>query len=228
MMLFQGKWDHKTSNSYFYFQTQHIQNMHRDRFVGLFFCFFFKEIQFLPNHPAEQDISLKFPQILLWGIFALSACIQSYWQTRPSCCIIKWNHFRAASPRLYLWLRGPSNLPGCQSGWQESSPTGTETGKMHITMTTGPMHDCHGCPSSWAAWASSSGYEEVSEGHGSVLMQQSAMGAPHEAAREAPAPTQGIRPVCGEEAGPRSNRRSIHWSGSDSVRKPLIIIYYKI
>jgi len=44
-MLLQGKWEHKALNSYFYFQTQHIQNMRRDRFV-----FFLKEIQFLPKH----------------------------------------------------------------------------------------------------------------------------------------------------------------------------------
>lgn len=217
-MLLQGKWDHKTSNSYFYFQTQHIQNMHTDRFA----CFFWKEIQFLPKHLAEQDISLKFLQILLWGIFALSACIQSYWQTCPSRCIVKWNHFRAVSPRLCLWLHGPSDLPDCQSGWQESNPTGMETGKMRITVTTGPMHDCHGCQSSWAASASSSGEEEVSERHGSVLMQQGAVGAPREGQQHRghqSQPRASGKSVVKRRA-PGQIGKSIHWSGSDPVRKP--------
>lgn len=137
-------------------------------------------MQFLPKHLAEQDISLKFLQILLWGIFALSACIRSYWQTCPSCCIVKWSHFRAVSPRLYLWLHGPSDLPGCQSGWQESNPTGMEAGKMHFAVATRPVHHYHGCQSSRAAWASWSGCEEVSEGPVSVLVQPGAVGAPHE------------------------------------------------
>lgn len=137
---------------------------------------------------------------------------------------------RAVSRRLYLWLHGPSNLPDCQSGWQESNPTGMETGKMHITMTTGPVHDCHVCQSSWAACASSSGYEEVSEGHGSVLMQQGAVGAPREKQQHR---KHQLQPRASGQSVmkrwvPGQTRRSIHWSGSDPVRKLLIIIHYKI
>lgn len=42
---------------------------------------------------------------------------------------------------------------------------------MPITVTTGPMHNYHRPQSSWAVQASSSEEDEVSEGHGGVLMQ---------------------------------------------------------
>lgn len=81
---------------------------------------------------------------------------------------------------------------------------------MHITVTTGPMHDCHRCQSSWAVRASSSQEEEVSVGHGGVPVQQGAAGAPRESPQHSgqpgAAPAQGIRQDCGEEAGLRSSR----------------------
>ena len=48
---------------------------------------------------------------MLWGISSLSACIRSCWQICPSCCIIKWSHFRAVSPRLiFSYVAHPISL----------------------------------------------------------------------------------------------------------------------
>jgi len=78
---------------------------------------------------------------------------------------------------------------------------------MRITVTMGPMHDCHRCQSSWAVQASSSEEKEVSEGHGGVPVQ---WGAPHGSSKHkaqlGTAPAQGIRQACGEEVGLRSGR----------------------
>lgn len=81
---------------------------------------------------------------------------------------------------------------------------------MRGTATAGSVHHCHGCHSAWAASASSSGEQGVSEGHGSVLMQQGAVGAPHEGQQHRghqPQPRPSGQPEGdgGEEVGPRSN-----------------------
>lgn len=80
---------------------------------------------------------------------------------------------------------------------------------MCVTVTTGPMRNCHRCQSSWAVQASSLGDKEVREGHGGVPVQQGAAGAPcggrQHRGQEGAAPAQDIRQVYGEEAGPRSS-----------------------
>lgn len=79
---------------------------------------------------------------------------------------------------------------------------------MCITVSMGPMHNCHRCQSTWAVRASSSDEEEVTEGHEGVLVHQGAMDAPcggrQHSGQEGAAPAQGIRQAC-EESGLKSS-----------------------
>ena len=148
-MLLQGKLEHKASNSYFYFQTQHIQNMHRDR-LFLFVCLFF-QIQILPNHLFRIGCFFYISSKIALRNFC-PFFLQSYCQACPSCCIIRLGR---------------------------NQPYWVKTGKMSITVTTRPVHNSHRCQSSWAVWASSSEVvEEVSESHRSVWEQQGQAAAP--------------------------------------------------
>lgn len=133
-MLLQGKLEHKASNSYFYFQTQHIQNMHRDR-LFLFVCLFF-QIQILPNHLFRIGCFFYISSKIALRNFC-PFFLQSYCQACPGCCIITYSCFRAVSPRLCLQLHGPSNLPGCQSDWEETNPTGWRLGRWALQWLQG-------------------------------------------------------------------------------------------
>lgn len=90
---------------------------------------------------------------------------------------------------------------------------------MCITVTTGPMHNCHRCQSRWAVQASSSEEEEASESHGGV---PGWWGLPVEAGSTGGSQGQPQPRASGKSVAKRQVRvqagKSIHRSGSGSVR----------
>lgn len=201
-MLLQGKWDHKTSNSYFYSQSQHIQNMHRDRFV-----FFFKGDPVFTKASCRTGHFFKISSNIALRNFC-PFCLHSELLTNMSKLLYRqMEPFQSCQPSAlslatwpiwnpWLSIRLARTQPYQDGDWEDAhySGYGASARLSWVSIKLGSLSlFIWGRGGIWRPWKC----PDAARCSGGSLGRAAAQGAP--------TPAQGTRQVCSEEAGPRLN-----------------------